>query len=99
MSRMEEPRDLRQRIDRTLDYTDSLLRLPDLNQDVVGVGVQSDSCTALATMATALPVEDTGAYVGTCDQGGCNRPTEAVLLTDGQWTSSCRRCAALWSTR
>jgi hypothetical protein len=39
--------DLRRRIDRTLDYTDSLLRLPDLNGDLATVlrAVHNSLCT------------------------------------------------------
>lgn len=47
------------------------------------------------------PVEDCAAFVGTCDMGGCDRPTTAVLLvapTLGVWVSACSPCAAAWAT-
>ena len=41
----------------------------------------------------SVAVEDCDAYVGTCDLG-CDRPTEALVLTeDGSWLSACRPCA------
>jgi hypothetical protein len=43
----DEAGDLRRRIDRTLDYTDSLLRVPDLSSDLVIVlrAVHNSLCT------------------------------------------------------
>jgi hypothetical protein len=55
--RTDEARDLRARIGRTLDYTDSLLRLPDLSPALVVVlrAVHNSLCTPVATPQSAEP--------------------------------------------
>jgi hypothetical protein len=51
MEAFREAADLRRRIDRALDYTDSLLRVPDLNSDLVIVlqAVHNSLCTPVAS--------------------------------------------------
>jgi hypothetical protein len=52
-----EAADLRRRIDRTLDYTDSLLRVPDLSSDLVIVlrAVHNSLCTPAPSGERSAP--------------------------------------------
>lgn len=80
---------------------------PDPLRELVESGLTYAEAEAALPNVTSLPpvpwgpkgppVEDTAAFVGTCDMGECSRSTEAVVLTDDGWLSSCRPCAGTWA--
>jgi hypothetical protein len=87
--------DLQRRIDRTLDYTDALLRLPDLNSDLVIVlqAVHNSLCTPAAK-------GEREAWCSACDWRCSGTPEQVAegsvahgrrhghAVTETRWTTS-----------